>query len=145
MPQAAAVDDDPLWRMRWALLASMIVVLAAVGLIVAMHHTHWNWALFIWGIAIGLAGLAIIAGVFRFVTRHHEPTPAQRIRLQRRLRIYTFCWLAAGLICGSVSATFDQAWIDIAVAAYVLITLAAGGLLIFRRRNSLASPPNPSS
>ena len=101
MTQDAAVDDDPLWRLRWALLASMIVMLAAVGLIVAMHHTHWNWALFIWGIAIGLAGRAIIAGVFRFVTRHHEPTPAQRIRLQRRRRIYTFCWLAAGLICGS--------------------------------------------
>jgi len=127
-------DQDLLWRRRWMLLASMVVVLAAVGLLVAMHHARWSWPLFFWGVAIGLVGLALIATLFRLASHRQEITEDQRLRLRRRLIIYTFCWIAAGVVCGSVSAAFDQAWIDIAATAYVAVTLGAG-LVLLRRRN----------
>lgn len=141
MPEASApttADEDFLWRMRWMLLASMIVVLAALGLLVSMHHSNWNWSLFFWGVVVGLAGLAIITALIGLVSRRQETTADQRLRLRRRLTIYTFCWIAAGLICGSASAAFDLPWIDIVVAAYIAVTLGAGGLLVFRRRDSLS-------
>jgi MFS family permease len=134
-PTTAA--DDPLWRRRGMLLASMIVVLAALGLLVSMHHTNWSWSLFFWGIVIGLAGLAVIATMSGLVSRRQGITADQRLRLRRRVTIYAFCWIAAGLTCGSIAAAFDQPWIDIAVAAYVAVTLGAGGLLVYRRRDSL--------
>ena len=140
MAEASApttADDDPLWRMRWMLLVSMIVVLAALGLVVSMHHTNWNWALFFWGVVIGLAGLALITSIIGLVSRRHETTADQRLRLRRRRTLYTFCWIAAGLICGSASAAFNQPWIDIGVAGYVAVTLGAGGLLALQRRKSL--------
>src|SRR5689334_6409911 len=99
MSEAAApttADEDPLWRMRWMLLASMIVVLAALGVLIAVHHTHWNWPLFFWRVAIGLAGLAIITTSIGLVSRRQGTTADQRLRLRRRITIYSFCWIAAG-------------------------------------------------
>lgn len=131
-----SADQDPIWRMRWILLASMIVVFAALGLLILMHHAYWNWPLFFWGVAVGLAGLIIITALVRLVSRRQETTADQRLLLRRRLTIYTFGWVAVGLICGSASAAFDQAWIDVGAALYVAVTLGAG-LLIFRQRRSL--------
>ena len=85
-----------------------------------------------------MTGLAVIAALLRRAAQRPEITEDQRLRLRRRLLIYAFCWIAAGLICGSVAATFDHAWIDIAVTAYVAVTLGAGGLVVFRRRNSVS-------
>ena len=132
----ASADDDVLWRMRWILLASLLVVLGALGLLVSMHQQHWRWPLFVFGVAVGLAGLVIIAALLWFVWRRPETTAEQRLRLRRRLIIYVFCWVAAGLICGTAAAAFNQAWIDIAAAVYVAATFGAGGLLVVRRRNS---------
>jgi peptidoglycan/LPS O-acetylase OafA/YrhL len=134
----STADQDPLWRKRWMLLASMIVVFAATILLVSIHHADWSWPLFFWGVAVGLTGLALIAALLRRAAKRPEITEDQRLRLRRRLLIYAFCWIAAGLICGSVAATFDRAWIDIAVTAYVAVTLGAGGLVLFRRRNSVS-------
>ena len=60
MSEAAAPtagDGDPLWRMRWMLLAGMILVLAALGLMVSMHHTNWKWPLFFWASSSAWPGL----------------------------------------------------------------------------------------
>ena len=133
----STADQDPLWRKRWMLLASMISVFAGTAVLVSIHHAQWSWPLFFWGIAVGLAGLAILTALFRLLSHRKEITEDQRLRLRRRLIIYTFCWIAAGLVCGLVSAAFDQAWIDIAAAAYAAVSLGAGVLVVLLRRNSL--------
>lgn len=131
----STADQDPLWRKRWMLLASMILVFAAVALLVSMYHARWSWPLFFWGVAVGLAGLALIAALFSLASHRQDITDDRRLRLRRRLIVYACCWIAAGLVCGSVSAAFDKAWIDVAVTAYVAVTLGAGGLVALRRRN----------
>lgn len=134
---ATTADQDALWRKRWMLLASMLLVLAALALLVSMHHSRWSWPLFFWGIAVCLVALVIMAALMRMVSRRQELTDHLRLRLRRRLIIYSSCWIAGGLICGSASAAFDQPWIDIAVSAYVAVILGAGVLVVLRRRNSL--------
>lgn len=131
---APSVEEDPLWRMRWLLLASGITVLAAVSTVVGLNRSGWNWALFGWGVAIGVVGLAVITGAFRVGLRRDDDTDDQRERLRRRILIYSVMWPIIGIICGAVSAAFDQAWLDIGVAAYVALAFGVGFALVWRQK-----------
>src|SRR6185312_17372728 len=111
-------------------------VFAALVLFVSMHPAQWSWPLFVWGLAVGLVGLALVA-LIGIALRGRAITDDQRLLLRRRLIIYTCCWIAAGLTCGSISAAIDQMWIDIVATVYVALILSAGGVFIARRRNSL--------
>ena len=84
------------------------------------------------GNAIGIAGLAITTSAFRKVLRRKVTTNDQRTWLRRRLIIYNSCWLGAGLLCGTTSAAFHLAWIDIGAAIYAAL-VAAGWLVVLRR------------
>lgn len=127
---------DPLWRLRWALLAGLIVILAALGLMVSMHHAQWRWALFFGGIAVGVVGLATITLLFRAVSRGRAMTDDRQIWLHRRRVIYSGCWLGVGVIFGVTSAASDLAWIDIGFAIYVALIFLISAVIVMRHRNA---------
>lgn len=119
--------------MRWLIAAGLSGSLAAAGWFVSMHHDDWRWPLFFWGVAVGLAGAAVIRLVFVVVVRRQVLAQEQQAVFRRRLVIYDCCWLGAGLFFGAISAALNQPWIDFGVTLYAAVTLLLGMLLIARR------------
>ena len=119
--------DDPLWRQRWLLLASGVVITLAVALTVATHHDRWSWPLFVIGLAIGLCGLAFLEVGVAVITRvDRQEAARERAFFRRRRLIYAVTWIFIGALLGVVSAAFDQPVIDIAGGAWVALSLSAG-------------------
>jgi hypothetical protein len=93
--------SDPVWQKRWQLLGSGCAVTFAVVVVLMTSHKVWHWQLFVWGLVIGIAGLAVLETVFLVIIRNAErATDEQRERLKRRQIIYVGEWLFIGAVAG---------------------------------------------
>lgn len=137
---ATSRSEDQLWRRRWVLLASCVCIAIAVAVLVSTQPTHWHWPLFGWGVAVGVAGLAILELVAA-VTLRSESSPASRNAWKRRRLIYDGIWLFFGAVIGVIAAAFNAVWIDIVLTAYAALSLLAGMIIYraFRRRQLRSS------
>jgi hypothetical protein len=115
---------DPLWRRRWLLLASSLMVLVALAVLEMELSFRWHWALFGWGFLVGVVGAAGIHRLGSTAIRLSED-PDRTARFSRRRALYTWAWFFLGTEAGMLAAMFDLAWIDIAVAVYVAVLLVA--------------------
>jgi hypothetical protein len=131
----ASASADPLWRLRWWLLASGISTLAALAVLDLDLSLSWHWSLFPWGIAVGMVGAGFINMALRAASLLSKLDLERRTRIRRRRLIYTWMWLFLGIETGMAAAMFDLVWIDVAVAAYVLVVAAAGlAILVVKKR-----------
>jgi len=143
-PRDTSGGSDPEWQKRWQLLGSVCAMTFAVVVVVMTSHKAWHWPLFLWGFAIGIAGLAVMETVFLVIIRNAEgATDEQRERLKRRQIIYVGEWLFIGAFAGALSAGLDAAWIDIVFAVGAAISLIAGvvAIITWKRRHPPAAEP----
>lgn len=138
----ASTESDFLWRMRWFLLASCLAITGAVAVLIATVSTHWRWSLLTWGVLIGLVGYAILELVVAALLRTTQVGANERAAWKRRRVIYAGLWLFFGTLTGVLSAAFGLAWIDVVVAAYAALSLAAGCVLIALARRRRAQHPH---
>lgn len=123
-------------RLRWQLPISFGCVMVALAIIAVQRRDRWSWPLFAWGIVIGIVGVVLIELALRAASRLPEVSNSDRQRVMQRLPTYRLCWIAGGLIIGTIAASFDHGWIDIVGAAYSATSLGVGLIifLVFRRR-----------
>jgi uncharacterized membrane protein len=110
MTTATPTGSDPLWR------------------------TGWHGALFWWGLVIGLVPAAALNLILGRLGARVRDQP----RYHHRRVIYTVMWTALGVELGVMAAAFDLAWLDIGVAAYVMMCALAAATLVLVKRRSLA-------
>jgi MFS family permease len=132
----ATPDKDELWRMRWLLLASTGGVTVGVVTLVATQPTDWHWTLLAWGVLIGIVYAAYLMVVFAAVLRREQHSAEQRTRFTRRRLIYVISSLFFCTVAGVIAAAFDVVWIDLVLAAYLAVIVAASavGFVVLKRR-----------
>lgn len=100
---------------------------AAFGVVEA---PPWHWALFLWGVAIGLGASVLIAGIGRHLARRDDVSPERRLRTHRRAVIYAAEWLLLGVLVGILSVVADSPWPDVLLlAALVLVSLLVAAVV----------------
>lgn len=122
-------SSDSLWRFRWWLLASGVVCLAALGVLKLETATGWRWPLFLWGLALGVAGAAYTYVFLGFAARGSMSEADQRVKIRRRRIVYSEAWLLGGLELGTMAGISGLAWVDIVVTAYFVV-VAVGGVVV---------------
>jgi MFS family permease len=133
----ATSDDDQLWRMRWLLLGSTILITLSLITLIATQPTHWHWTLLGWGVLIGVAYATYLWIVFGDALRRKQHSPEQRTRLTRRRLIYVISSLFFSTVAGVISAALNVVWVDLVLAAYLALVVAAslGVFVVLSRRN----------
>jgi hypothetical protein len=130
---------DPLWRRRWLLLASAVIVLVALPVLEIDLSFRWHWVLFGWGAVVGIVGAAGIHWLVSNAIRSSEDAH-RAARFGHRRTLYTWAWLFLGTEVGMIAAMFGLAWIVIAVAGYAAVVLLAGITVVWiARRRQAAS------
>jgi hypothetical protein len=115
---------------RRRLLPAMIagwVGLLLVAVVVADRPGHWHAALFLWGVAIGVALALNQVITFRVALRlsrlSEHDTAMRRTRpgIQRKLNTVTY--LMTGLMVGVISAKSGFAWVDVALTVLAVASV----------------------
>lgn len=120
------------------LLASALMVLVALAVLEIDLSFRWHWALFGWGVVVGIVGAAGIHWLVSNAVRLSEDAH-RTARFRHRRTLYTWAWLFLGTEVGMIAAMFGLAWIVIAVAAYVAIVLLAGITVVWIGKRRQAS------
>jgi hypothetical protein len=121
-----SADNDVVWQKRWWLAASCALITVAVIVLLSTRPTNWRWPLLVWGVLIGVVGDGVLVLTARAALNTPSAPSTARATWARRRRIYAGLWLFAGTLTGVVSAGFDLAWVDLAVAIYAALSLGAG-------------------
>jgi hypothetical protein len=121
---------DPLWRLRWWLLASGLLTLAALIVLKITQSLPFHWPLFLWGIAVGLAG-AVWVYLFCSSGIRLNGQRGRLEKLRHRRVIYTWVWLFIGIEAGMLATMFSLPWLIVAVAIYIAM-LAGASVLVLR-------------
>lgn len=127
-------------RLRWQLPITFALAGAALAVLAVQNDRGWNWSLFLWGLAIGVAGACVIGALLFYVDRRSDTTATLRAALRLRLPIYLACWLGGGALIGAVAAIFDRGIVDVVGAAYSAASILGAVVLVavMRRRTTRA-------
>jgi hypothetical protein len=128
----ADASPDPLWRLRWLMLTGGLLCLTALVVVKLEVQDEWHSSLFYWGVGVGLAGALGIYLILSGALRTGSPDPAARLRFTRRRALYAWTWVGTGIGLGMFAAMFDLVWLDIAMAAYVVVVLVIGAVVLRR-------------
>src|ERR1700759_269204 len=106
MASMADPNSDPVYRMRWWLVASVAAMLCLAVAFGVARRQHWNWALFLWGLAVGVLQLAFLELNVAMLKRFVQVPAFGRERHVRRRPIYLLLGLELGVIFGAAAAGF---------------------------------------
>jgi hypothetical protein len=114
----------PLMMLSWACMLLLCVVL----LVKRPEGCHTG--LFIWGLAIGAAGIIYQGVTYRWLPRligaSEEETARWRLQSELRQKVYFGSYVVIGVTVGVGSATTNVVWLDFGLTVFAVLSWVGG-------------------
>jgi hypothetical protein len=116
--------DDPVWRLRWLMFLSYLLVLGCLLVMYLELRPGWRWSGFWWCFGSSCGGAVGMGVLHRRLLGRVDMPEGQRVKVRHRQLMNPWGWLVSGTSAGAMSAMIGTNVIGYILAIYVVVNAA---------------------